>query len=503
MRRNAPPEKDSIGKRPVAGKPGARAGACGLPFVQRKMYGIGGFSASILTGFWQKDRLTKFFSGNRCAPLQGKQSCRAGAAGLTRTLPVSVPEPQVMQGDPMSQHSAPYGIPDSRGFFGAYGGQFVPEPLKVRLDELTKAMEAAEADPSFQKELDYLCSHYTGRPNPVFHCANLSRHLGGAQIWLKREDLNHLGAHKINNTLGQCLLAKRMGKKRVIAETGAGQHGVATAATAALMGLECTICMGEVDMERQHLNVIRMEMLGSRVVAAKSGQRTLKEAVDEALGMWINDPEMFYVLGSAVGPHPYPYMVRVFQSVVGREARAQMLGETGRLPDACLACVGGGSNAIGIFAGFLDDADVRLVGVEPGGHGNAYGQHAASLCLGEPGVMHGFNSYMIKDPNGEAGEVYSISAGLDYPSVGPEHAQLKDMGRAEYVSVTDKEALDAFFLLSRNEGIIPALESSHALAQAIKMAPSMSRDAILLVNLSGRGDKDVAQVAEMKQKGLI
>ncbi|MTJ93344.1 MAG: tryptophan synthase subunit beta [Desulfovibrio sp.] len=403
----------------------------------------------------------------------------------------------------MSQHSAPYGKPDSNGFFGAYGGQFVPEPLKARLDEVAEAMKAAEADPSFQKELDYLCSHYTGRPNPVFHCANLSRSLGGAQIWLKREDLNHLGAHKINNTLGQCLLAKRMGKKRVIAETGAGQHGVATAATAALMGLECTICMGEVDMERQHLNVIRMEMLGSRVVAAKTGQRTLKEAVDEALGMWIEDPEMFYVLGSAVGPHPYPYMVRVFQSVVGREARAQMLAETGRLPSACLGCVGGGSNAIGLFAGFLDDTDVRLLGVEPGGRGNSYGEHAASLCLGEPGVMHGFNSYMIKDPAGEAGEVYSISAGLDYPSVGPEHALLKDMGRAEYVSVTDREALDAFFSLSRHEGIIPALESSHALAHAIKMAPGMSTDDILLVNLSGRGDKDVAQVAEMMQKGLI
>ncbi|MCR5562062.1 MAG: tryptophan synthase subunit beta [Desulfovibrio sp.] len=391
--------------------------------------------------------------------------------------------------------------PDSKGFFGAYGGQYVPEPLKARLDEVTRALAAAEADPSFQKDFARLCKNYAGRPSPVFHCENLSRKLGGAQIWLKREDLNHLGAHKINNTLGQCLLAKRMGKKRVIAETGAGQHGVATAATAALMGLECTICMGEVDMERQHLNVTRMEMLGARVEAAKAGQRTLKEAVDDALGRWVADDAMFYVLGSAVGPHPYPYMVRLFQSVIGREARAQMLEETGRLPDACLACVGGGSNAIGLFAGFLDDSAVRLIGVEPGGRGDGYGQHAASLCLGEPGVMHGFNSYMVKDAKGEPGEVYSISAGLDYPSVGPEHALLKDKGRAEYVRVTDKEALDAFFALSRSEGILPALESSHALAQALKMAPGLPASAVLLVNLSGRGDKDVAQVQRLLNSG--
>ncbi|WP_165071504.1 tryptophan synthase subunit beta [Desulfovibrio sp. ZJ200] len=402
----------------------------------------------------------------------------------------------------MSQ-SARYGIPDSRGFFGAYGGQYVPEAIKARLDELSRALDAALEDTSFQRELESLFVHYTGRPSPVFHCANLSKRLGGAQIWLKREDLNHLGAHKINNTLGQCLLARRMGKKRVIAETGAGQHGVATAASAALMGLECTICMGEVDIERQHLNVIRMEMLGARVLPATSGQRTLKEAVDEALALWISDPDMFYVLGSAVGPHPYPYMVRRFQSVIGREARAQMLEELGRLPDVCLACVGGGSNAIGLFAGFLDDADVRLVGVEPGGRGTAYGEHAASLCLGEPGVLHGFHSYMIKDADGEAGCVYSISAGLDYPSVGPEHAQLKDQGRAEYVSVTDQEALEAFFALSRHEGVIPALESSHALAQAMKMAPGMSGDKALLVSLSGRGDKDVAQVAEMLREHKI
>ena len=393
------------------------------------------------------------------------------------------------------------GKPDSRGFFGAYGGQFVPAPLKARLDEVADAFAAALEDASFHRELDSLNTHFAGRPSPVFHCVNLSRSLGGAQIWLKREDLNHLGAHKINNTLGQCLLARRMGKKRVVAETGAGQHGVATAASAALMDLECAVYMGEVDMARQRLNVIRMEMLGSRVVAALSGQRTLKEAVDEALEAWIADPEMFYVLGSAVGPHPYPYMVRYFQSVIGREARSQMLAELGRLPDACLAAVGGGSNAIGLFAGFLDDMEVKLIGVEPGGRGKGYGEHAASLCLGEPGVMHGFNSYMVKNAEGEAGEVYSISAGLDYPSVGPEHALLKDTGRAEYVSVTDEEALDAFFLLSRHEGILPALESSHALAQAVKMAPGMGKDKVLLVNLSGRGDKDVEQVAELVRQG--
>ena len=383
------------------------------------------------------------------------------------------------------------------GFFGAYGGSFVPEALQPRLDEVSRAFEDALRDPAFFEELEYLLAHFAGRPSPVFHCANLSRRLGGAQIWLKREDLNHLGAHKVNNTLGQCLLAKRMGKTRVIAETGAGQHGVGTAAATALMGLECTICMGEVDIERQHLNVTRMEMLGATVRAATSGQRTLKEAVDEALDIWVNDPEMFYVLGSAVGPHPYPYMVRQFQSVIGREARAQMLEAAGRLPDLCLACVGGGSNAVGIFSGFVADEGVRLVGVEPGGIGAGYGEHAASLCLGEPGVLHGFRSYMLKDAAGEAASVYSISAGLDYPSVGPELAMWKDSGRAEYVSVTDTEALQAFFELSRHEGIIPALESSHAVAHAIRIAPDLPKDAIVLVNLSGRGDKDVAQVAEL------
>lgn len=392
--------------------------------------------------------------------------------------------------------------PDSRGFFGEFGGQFVPDSIKERLDEVAKAFDEAISDPGFMEALKSHLHHFAGRPSPVFYCENLSNRLGGARIWLKREDLNHLGAHKINNTLGQCLLAKRMGKTRVCAETGAGQHGVATAASAALMGLECAIYMGAIDMDRQHLNVIRMEMLGSKVVAAMSGQRTLKEAVDEALEAWVADPEMFYVLGSSVGPHPYPYMVKYFQRVIGDEARDQMLKETGRLPDACIAAVGGGSNAIGLFAGFLNDP-VRLIGVEPGGRGHTYGNHAASLCLGEPGVLHGFNSYMIKNEKGEAGEVYSISAGLDYPSVGPEHAQLKDSGKAQYVSVSDEEALRAFFALSRYEGILPALESAHALAQAIKLAPQMDKEKVLLVNLSGRGDKDVEQVEKLIKSGKV
>lgn len=387
--------------------------------------------------------------------------------------------------------------PDSEGFFGAYGGQFVPAPLKKRLDEVAAAFEEAIKDEEFNKELDYLLKHYAGRPSPVFYCSNLSDDLSGAQIWLKREDLNHLGAHKINNTLGQCLLAKRMGKTEIVAETGAGQHGVAAAASAALLGLKCSIFMGEVDMARQNLNVIRMEMLGARVVPAIIGQKTLKEAVDEALKAWIDNESIFYVLGSAVGPHPYPWMTRHFQSVIGVEAREQMLEALGRLPDACIAAVGGGSNAIGLFAGFLKDPETRLIGVEPGGRGSSYGDHAASLCLGEPGVMHGFNSYMIKNSEGEAGKVYSISAGLDYPSVGPELARLKDDGRAEFVSVDDNEALDAFFRLSRAEGILPALESAHALAYAVKLARDMSKEKVLLVNLSGRGDKDVRQVADI------
>jgi tryptophan synthase beta chain len=371
------------------------------------------------------------------------------------------------------------------------------------LDELDHAFQKYRNDPDFLAEYEYYLREYVGRPNPLYFCANLTNHLGGAKIYLKREDLNHLGAHKINNTLGQILLAKRMGKKKIIAETGAGQHGVATAATAALMGMECTIYMGAVDVERQRLNVFRMEMMGARVVAAQSGQKTLKEAVDEAIEAWVREGDAFYLLGSAVGPHPYPIMVREFQAVVGREAREQILAHEGRLPYACIACVGGGSNAIGLFSGFMDDAEVRLIGVEPAGRGLEYGQHAATLCLGEPGTMHGFHSYMLKDAAGAPAEVYSISAGLDYPSVGPEHAFLKDSGRAQYVYASDQEAVDAFFLLSRLEGIIPALESSHALAHAVALAPTLPEDAALVVNLSGRGDKDVEQVERLVRQGEL
>ncbi|MGN1037930.1 MAG: tryptophan synthase subunit beta, partial [Mailhella sp.] len=346
------------------------------------------------------------------------------------------------------------------GFFGPYGGQFVPEPLKKVLDEVNEAFIKYRDDPEFNAELAELHAHYCGRPSPIFHCRNLSRELGGAQIYLKREDLNHLGAHKINNTLGQVLLAKRMGKKRLVAETGAGQHGVATAATAALFGMECVVYMGEEDMRRQALNVFRMRMMGTEVRAAMSGQRTLKEAVDEALQCFVNEPDMFYVLGSAVGPHPYPVIVRHFQSVIGREARAQSIEMIGRLPDYAIACVGGGSNAIGMFAGFLDDEEVKLVGVEPGGKGPGYGQHAASLCKGKPGILHGFNGYLLQDEKGDAAPVYSISAGLDYPGVGPEHAWLHEIKRVEYVPISDDEALEAFHQCCRLEGIIPALESA-------------------------------------------
>ncbi len=390
------------------------------------------------------------------------------------------------------------------GFFGEYGGQFVPEQLLPILNELADTYEKFRKDPEFIEEFKYYLAKYSGRPTPLYLCGNLTEELGGAKIYLKREDLNHLGAHKVNNTIGQILLAKRMGKKKIIAETGAGQHGVATAATCALMGMKCTIVMGEVDMERQKLNVFRMRMMGADVVAAKSGQKTLKEAVDEALTAWIGDAEnTFYLLGSAVGPHPYPMMVRDFQSVISKEAKQQCLEDEGRLPDYCIACVGGGSNAIGMFADFIGDESVKLIGVEPSGRSLEPGEHAATLCLGEPGVMHGFNSYMLKDEKGEPAPVYSISAGLDYPSVGPEHSHLKDLGRAEYVHASDKEATDAFFKLSQTEGIIPALESSHALAHALKLAPQLDKDKIIIVNLSGRGDKDVAQIEDMISKGEL
>ncbi|MEG2172891.1 MAG: tryptophan synthase subunit beta [Desulfovibrionaceae bacterium] len=384
------------------------------------------------------------------------------------------------------------------GYYGEFGGQFVPPALKVALDEIASAFKQYKNDPEFIRERQQYMTQYQGRSTPIFYAENVSRKCGGAQIWLKREDLNHLGAHKVNNTLGQILLARRMGKKRIIAETGAGQHGVATAATAALMGMECVIYMGQKDIERQKLNVFRMEMMGAKVVAATQGFKGLKEAVDLAIADLIEHLDTtFYLLGSAVGPHPYPTMVGYFQSIISEEARAQMLQQTGALPTAVLACVGGGSNAVGSFAHFMDDKDVRLIGVEPGGVDYGYGHHAATLCLGEPGIIHGFKAYMLKDSQGEPAQVHSVSAGLDYPGVSPILSHLKDIGRAEFVSVSDKEALQAFFILSRCEGIIPALESAHALAHAMKIAPSLGAEATLLVNLSGRGDKDVAQVEEM------
>ena len=393
---------------------------------------------------------------------------------------------------------------ESTGFFGAYGGQFVPDELKVRLDEVTEAFERHHDNSFFKDELDYYFKHYTGRPNPIFFCANLSERLGGAKIYLKREDLNHLGAHKINNTLGQCLLAKRMGKKRIVAETGAGQHGVATAATAALLGLECTVYMGAEDMKRQRLNVIRMEMLGAKVVPALSGQRTLKEAVDEALAAWIANPDTFYVLGSAVGPHPYPTMVRHFQSVIGREAREQMLAECGKLPVAAFACVGGGSNSIGMFADFIDEPEVELIGVEAAGLGIETGKHASAMALGEPGVLHGMRSYLLQDTDGNIQLAHSISAGLDYPGVGPEHAYLRDTGRAKYVAITDVEAMDALMELCKLEGIIPAIESAHAVAYAFKKAKEMTMDQSMVICLSGRGDKDVNTIADyLDGKGYL
>ncbi len=383
------------------------------------------------------------------------------------------------------------------GFFGDYGGSFVPEGIQLRLDELMEGYQKAREDSSFLEELQRLFSDYVGRPSALTECRNISEELGGGRLFLKREDLNHTGAHKINNALGQALLAKRMGKKEIIAETGAGMHGTASATVAALMGMKCTVYMGAVDVERQEPNVHRMKVLGAEVVAVQHGQKTLKEAVDSALEAWMNNDNAFYLLGSVVGPHPYPLMVRDFQSVIGREARAQVLGREGKLPRTIVACVGGGSNAIGLFSGFLDDPDVELVGVEPGGKGMKYGEHAATLSVGEPGVIHGFRTYVLSDEKGEPAEVYSIASGLDYPGVGPEHAHLKDIERAMYVNVSDSETMDAFSLLCKKEGIIPALESSHALAYAFKVLPGMKRDDILLVNLSGRGDKDMPIVRDI------
>ncbi len=388
--------------------------------------------------------------------------------------------------------------PDPEGWFGPYGGKFVPETLMPALEELEAAYRAAREDAAFQKEFDDLLRTYVGRPTPVTYARRLSEHLGGAHIYLKREDLAHSGAHKINNALGQALLARRMGKHRIIAETGAGQHGVATATAAALLGLECVIYMGTVDMERQRPNVFRMELLGARVQPVDAGSRTLKDAINEAIRDWVtNVRTTHYLLGSALGPHPYPMIVRDFQSVIGREARAQMLEQVGRLPDTVIACVGGGSNAIGIFSAFIEDEGVRLIGVEAGGRGIETGEHAARFAdpqRARLGVLHGTKSYVLQTPDGQIALTHSVSAGLDYASVGPEHALLREVGRAEYTYATDDEALDAFRTLARFEGIIPALESAHAVAHAIKLAPTLPRDHIILVNLSGRGDKDLETV---------
>ena len=392
----------------------------------------------------------------------------------------------------------PIDLPDASGHFGPYGGIFVAETLMAALDELRVEYEKARKDPAFIAEFNYELKHYVGRPSPVYHAKRLSEKLGGAQIFLKREDLNHTGAHKINNTIGQALLARRMGKKRVIAETGAGQHGVASATVAARYGMECVVYMGSEDVQRQSPNVYRMKLLGATVVPVSSGSKTLKDALNEAMRDWVTNVEStFYILGTAAGPHPYPMLVRDFQCVIGRECIVQMPEMIGRQPDAVIACVGGGSNAIGIFHPYLAYEQVRLIGVEAGGEGIATGRHAAPLSAGTPGVLHGFKSYLMQDENGQIIETHSVSAGLDYPGVGPEHSWLKDVGRAEYVAINDDEAMRAFHDLCKYEGIIPALESSHALAHAIKLAPTMEKDQVLLVNLSGRGDKDINTVAKL------
>jgi len=388
-------------------------------------------------------------------------------------------------------------LPDNRGYFGDYGGRFVPETLVPALDELAAAYDEAKADAGFWAEFESLSRDYSGRPTPLYLAARLSKHCGGAQIFLKREDLAHTGAHKINNALGQGLLAQRMGKRRIIAETGAGQHGVAAAAVCAMLGLECIIYMGEEDMRRQSLNVFRMKLMGAEVRPVSGGSRTLKDAINEAIRDWVtNVRDTHYLLGSAVGPYPYPLMVRDFQSVIGRETKRQILDRLGRLPNYIIACVGGGSNAIGIFYPFLNDEDVKLIGVEAAGRGLDTGEHAASLVAGRVGVLHGAKSYVLQDSNGQIRETHSISAGLDYPGVGPEHSYLKDTGRATYVAVSDKEALEGFQLLCRTEGITPALEPAHAIFHAAKIAGSLHKEQIIVVNLSGRGDKDMDIVVE-------
>ena len=388
----------------------------------------------------------------------------------------------------------------AKGHYGIYGGQYVAETLMGPLAELEEAYAKAKTDPEFQREFNEILHDYVGRESPITHCKRLSEHLGGAQILLKREDLNHTGAHKVNNPIGQALLAKRMGKKRLIAETGAGMHGVATATVAALLGMPCEVYMGAIDVDRQAPNVQRMKMLGAKVNAVSEGSATLKDAMNEAIRDWVtNCDDTFYVIGTVAGPHPYPEMVRDFQSVIGKEARAQMLAKYGRLPDQAIACVGGGSNAMGLFAGFIDDKDVKLVGVEAGGKGLATGEHAASINGGRVGVLHGAKTYLLQTDSGQIIDTYSVSAGLDYPGVGPEHAHLADTGRAEYPVITDAEAVEAFDLLCRFEGIIPALESSHALAEAIKRAPALPKETLLLVNLSGRGDKDMDNINNYKK----
>ena len=392
----------------------------------------------------------------------------------------------------------PYNLPDAHGHFGNYGGTYVAETLMAALDELKREYARYKDDPDFLAEYRKELTHYVGRPSPIYHAERWSETLGGAQIYLKREDLNHTGAHKINNAIGQALLAKRMGKKRVIAETGAGQHGVATATVAARYGMECVVYMGAEDVKRQAPNVFRMKLLGATVVPVESGSKTLKDALNEAMRDWVtNVDSTFYILGTAAGPHPYPMLVRDFVSVIGQEALTQMPAMIGRQPDVVIACVGGGSNAIGLFHPYIPEANVRMIGVEAGGDGIETGRHAAPLSAGRPGVLHGTRSYLMQDANGQIIETHSISAGLDYPGVGPEHSYLKDCGRAEYVSVTDTQALAAFHDLCRYEGIIPALESSHALAYAAQLAPTLPRDKVLLVNLSARGDKDINTVAQL------
>jgi tryptophan synthase beta chain len=395
----------------------------------------------------------------------------------------------------------PTALPDSAGHFGPYGGIFVPETLVAAVQELAAEYERAKNDPAFQEEFDYYLREFVGRPSRLYHARRLTAKLGGAQIYCKREDLNHTGAHKINNTIGQALLTRRMGKKRIIAETGAGQHGVATATVAALFDFDCDIYMGAEDVRRQSLNVFRMKLMGSRVIEVQSGSKTLKDALNEAMRDWMGSVEnTHYIIGSVAGPHPFPMMVRDFQSVIGKETRQQCLEKLGKLPDYVIACVGGGSNAAGMFHPFVDDTSVKMIGVEAGGRGSALGQHAATLSQGKPGVLHGALSYVLQNDDGQTADVHSVSAGLDYPGVGPEHSYWKDNQRVNYTSITDAEALDAFQLFARTEGILPALETAHAIAQAMKLAPTLPKDKVVVINLSGRGDKDCQEVARLLEK---